>query len=139
MRHERSGRAHRLHFNGHVFGCIANNDAEFTSLAPIDGNFGDHFRDVQIQTIGLGTVHNTKSTAFFGYALFVDDLRNIIHASVPLSRRHRGADFQLNMILFCPFGRDFISMFDGGQVLREKHFLFGKLFLDGFIQRRGAA
>jgi hypothetical protein len=64
-----------------VFGGITDDDAELATLAAINCDFCDHLGDVQIQAVGFRAIHNAQSTALFGHAFLVDNLRYVIHAT----------------------------------------------------------
>jgi hypothetical protein len=64
-----------------MFGGVAYNHAQFTALAAVDIDFRHHFAGVQIQAIGLGTIHDAEATALLGRTFLINHLRNVIHAT----------------------------------------------------------
>jgi hypothetical protein len=70
-----------LHADGIMLGRVANDHAELTTLASVDHHFGYHLVRIEVEAVGLRTIHDAKSAPLLGHAFLVDDLRYVIHAS----------------------------------------------------------
>ena len=119
FRHQLSGGADCLHQDRLVFGCVADDHAEFATLAPVDVHFRNHLGGVQIEAVSLRTLHNAQASAFFGCAFIVNHLCDVIHAIWFLFLRGNGriADLQFNIVLFGPLTGDLVSTLHRRQVL----------------------
>ena len=79
--HQLSGGADCLHSNGIMLGRVADDHAELTTFTAVNEYFGHHPGLIEVEAIGLGTIHDAQPASLLGHAFFVDDLRYIIHAS----------------------------------------------------------
>jgi hypothetical protein len=64
-----------------MLGRVADDHAEFTALTAVNDHFGHHLAWIEVEAIGLRTIHDAQSTPLLGHAFLVDDLRYVIHAS----------------------------------------------------------
>ena len=78
-----------------MLGRVADDDAEFTTFTAVDVHFRHHLTRIEIETVGLGTVHDAQAAAFLGLHIFVDDLRDVIHAVGSFSLMPRRPDCRL--------------------------------------------
>src|SRR5215210_5263473 len=76
-----SGRADGLHHDGLVLGSVTDDDAQFAAFATVDIDLGYHLPRVQIQGVGLRTIHDAQTASFLGNTLVVDDLCDVIHVT----------------------------------------------------------
>jgi hypothetical protein len=64
-----------------MLGRVADDHAEFTAFTAVNEHFGHHLGRIEVEAIGLRTIHNTEPAPLLGHAFLVDDLGYVIHAS----------------------------------------------------------
>jgi hypothetical protein len=64
-----------------MLGRVADDHAELTTFTAVNDYLGYHLGWIEVEAVGLRTIHDAQSTPLLGHAFFVDDLRYVIHAS----------------------------------------------------------
>src|SRR3970282_915378 len=79
--HQLPGGADCVHGDGIMLGRVADNHAEFTALTTVNDDFRHHLAGIEVEAVGLRTIHDAQSAPLLGPPSLVDDLRYVIHAS----------------------------------------------------------